>query len=407
MSGFELGSKVTLRAEMIDDANVRWESHGTFRVNDDGTVDLGSANPISGTYEDINPMGLFWSMSPVSEEHRYSIFERQSLEPVSVVFSAKVQNKSIATAQLERRFIATGIERIPVKESDLRGVVFRPPGPGPFSGIVSLSGSGGGLNENQAALLASHGHVVFALAYFNYEDLPKDLESIPLEYFGRALDWLAAREFVMGDRLAVTGRSRGGELVLLLGSMFPRIKVVVAYVPSGLLWSGFTRDGRDVAAWTYRGESLPYVMDRVSAEMKMEIFKEEPYVVTPYFHACLEHCEDLDAATIPVETINGSVLLVSGRDDQMWPSSMFSNWVMNRFEEKNFAHSYQHLSYEDAGHMITIPNLPSTVTQIRHPLSGQVFELGGTPKGNAYASSDSWTKVLQFLDSNLKHPGDQ
>ena len=91
----------------------------------------------------------------------------------------------------------------------------------------------------------------------------------------------------------------------------------------------------------------------------------------------------------------------------MWPSSMLSGMVMRRLEEKGFTHPYKHLSYKNAGHYITIPNLPSTVTQIRHPVAGQVFELGGTPRDNAFASSDSWAKALEFLDSNLGTPGNQ
>src|SRR5947199_123091 len=82
-----------------------------------------------------------------------------------------------------------------------------------------------------------------ALAYFNYEGLPQDLIEIPLEYFETAIGWLQRRPDLDGDRIAVSGTSRGGELVLLLGATFPAVKAVIAYVPSGIVHGGIGRSG--------------------------------------------------------------------------------------------------------------------------------------------------------------------
>jgi dienelactone hydrolase len=334
LSELDPGTSVILTAEMTDDSGERWKSHAEYMTDSGGMVDLNSTPPVSGTYSDMDPMGLFWSMEPSSDKNRNALFLKNTLDPVSMVFTVTVKEQQVCSATLERHFILMGTDRITVKERGLRGVLFRPPGSGPFAGIITLSGSGGGINEMQAALLASHGYAVLTLAYFHYDDLPEDLANIPLEYFETALNWLGGLDFVDGDRLVVTGRSRGGELVLLLGSVFPQIKAVIAYVPSGLVWGGFTRDDRDIPAWTFRGNAFPHVKDHVSEEKKKEIFAGEPYAVTPYFHACLEESGDLEDKTIAVEKINGSVLLISGRDDQMWPSSMLSDRIMTRFESQ-------------------------------------------------------------------------
>lgn len=50
-------------------------------------------------------------------------------------------------------------------------------------GVVDLYGTAGGLVEYRAALLASHGFVVLALAYFNFDDLPSGLDQLHVEYF--------------------------------------------------------------------------------------------------------------------------------------------------------------------------------------------------------------------------------
>lgn len=62
--------------------------------------------------------------------------------------------------------------------------------PGPFPGIVDLFGAGGGLPEYRASLLAGKGFAVMALAYHNYEDLPKGIENVHLEYFEEAVNYL-------------------------------------------------------------------------------------------------------------------------------------------------------------------------------------------------------------------------
>lgn len=62
--------------------------------------------------------------------------------------------------------------------------------PGPFPGIVDIYGAGGGLPEYRASLLAGKGFAVMALAYYNYEDLPKGMENIHLEYFEEAVNYL-------------------------------------------------------------------------------------------------------------------------------------------------------------------------------------------------------------------------
>jgi hypothetical protein len=56
-----------------------------------------------------------------------------------------------------------------------------------------------------------------------------------------------------------------------------------------------------------------------------------------------------------------------------------------------------HLRYPGAGHLCGgVPGTPAA-TESRHPVTGQVHSLGGSPAGNAQARADSWPRVLQFL----------
>jgi hypothetical protein len=61
------------------------------------------------------------------------------------------------------------------------------------------------------------------------------------------------------------GTSRGGELALQLGSMFPAIDAVVAYVPAKVRCAACCGNTRVPYAWTWGGQPLPYVLPRFAA----------------------------------------------------------------------------------------------------------------------------------------------
>jgi dienelactone hydrolase len=110
---------------------------------------------------------------------------------------------------------------------------------------VLLGGSEGGLPNGYAAgLLASHGYSVLALAYFDEPGLPPELQRIPLEYFQRAISWLAKQPDVDPTRITLIGSSRGGEAALLIGATYPQlVRAVAAYVPSDRVYPSPTNPG--------------------------------------------------------------------------------------------------------------------------------------------------------------------
>lgn len=63
-------------------------------------------------------------------------------------------------------------------------------GQGPFPAILDMFGAAGGLVEYRAALLARHGIMSLALAYFRYDDLPKSMNALDIDYGEEAADWL-------------------------------------------------------------------------------------------------------------------------------------------------------------------------------------------------------------------------
>ena len=60
--------------------------------------------------------------------------------------------------------------------------------------------------------------------------------------------------------------------------------------------------------------------------------------------------------------------LISGTDDGLWPSSMFSDRVVARLKASGFQYPVTHLRYEGAGHLIG-PNRTSSAMGLQPPPS--------------------------------------
>lgn len=405
LSGLSSGKTVTLWARTRDANDREWASSASFIADDNGVVDVTKQQPITGSYHTIDSMGLFWSMLPVNSKQPIP-FIPKAQQSLMLDLIAEIDGKAIASSQIERRFATNNIVREPLHEQGLVGTCYYP-GDGEWHpAIIILSGSDGKIRENQASLLASHGYVALTLVYFGaagIEGLPQNLVHIPLEYFETAIHWLQAQSFVNSDKIGVIGLSRGGELVLLLGSVFPEIKAVVAGSPSGLVNAGI--DGRDYSksAWTYHGKPLQQVSVKVTPLVVLKLWwnsiKQKSFSMRDMFMTTLNDRKHLEEATIRVESINGPVLLISGDDDQMWPSTPFSEQVMKRLKEYHHPYSDEHLHYPGAGHFVCFPygfpGLPPAVKRI------QGMAVGGGVEATAASVADSWPKILAFFEHSL------
>lgn len=375
-------------------------SSATFIADAKGVVDLSVQAPISGSYSGVDAMGLFWSRAPVSGAVATGM-AGMSKDPFTATLSAELEDgRPPILHAITRVFQGPGIASREVKVNGLVGRMFEPEQPGPHRAVLVVGGSNGGLGWSQemAGLLASRGYAALALAYFAAEGLPPTLDRIPLEYFGTALDWLSVQPGVAPKHLAVVGISRGGELALLLGATFPSIRAVVAYVPSGIVWPAYPPSGH--GAWTLEGKEVPYA-DGLSFDPSRTLPSRGDPSKFDYYLVPLQDAEYVAKTSIPVERINGPVLMISGIDDQLWPSTALTEFSVRRFEEHDFPHRFEHLKYADAGHSIGWPNGPATMLKSRHPVSGEEMDMGGTPEGTARARQDSWPRMLAFLQHAL------
>jgi acetyl esterase/lipase len=399
--GFKAGQQITLRARSEDGNEVIWESYATYLADSEGVVDIVNQSPISGTYTDVDPSGLFWSMRPVNiEEKDWKPYNFGDLDRLIVTLEAEVDGQVLSEARVERliRLPESKLVRESIREEGLVATFFHPAGGGPYPAVINLGGSGGGLSEQREALLSSCGYAVLALAYFGIEPLPQECVEIPLEYFEKAIKWLKSHKAVAPERIAVMGGSKGGELALLLGATFPDIRAVVGLVPSGIIWQGLgQRSFVPRSSWSREGEELPFAPFNWIQEDIQKLMKGEPIAFREWYNPQKIDPERIKLATIPVEKIKGPILLISGSDDLMWPSEIFSEMVIERLKKHDHPFPAQHICYQGAGHFLRLPYLP-TVTNQKH----RQYIVGGNARDDAHASLGSWTAILDFLDKHLR-----
>lgn len=141
LSNFKPSQKVTIRANTRFDKDYRCESYATFIADENGTVDLSKQKPIEGTYEDIDPMGLFWSMEMYKDKD--DEFYRDEMDPIHINFSAEVDGEIVASTFVERLFALPEVIRIPIREKGFVGTLFLPEIEGKYPVVIVLGGGYG------------------------------------------------------------------------------------------------------------------------------------------------------------------------------------------------------------------------------------------------------------------------
>jgi dienelactone hydrolase len=427
VTGASPGGRVRVSAWTMDDSSRRWESWAEFVARADGTIDLAEDASVAGSYRGVDEMGLFWSLElNPGDAGQHDQYLKKELTPAEITIEASAAGvRRIARARLERHFVAPGTAIRAVEEDGLAGLLFIPARDGLTPGgdsagrlptVITVGGSGGGLDWEIAAALAAHGFAAFALPYFGFEPLPASLNSVPLEYFERAIAWLGRQPEVDAGRLAIHGTSRGGELALLLASRIPLLRAVAGIVPGNVVWQGTGKapdDGGAAArdrnghrsSWTYRGEPLPFVPYRMSwfrvwTAARLIAFRK-PVRFVNLHRDSFKQKEIVERAKIEVEKIQAPILLVSAGADSIWPSEPMAQAIEERLAARKFGYEVKHVRNPGAGHALRLPHTPATTLVSKMPTFGFRFAFGGTPEATARARILAWRETVEFFRRHL------
>jgi hypothetical protein len=324
LSGLAPRESILLRATTTDAIGNAWHADALFRADASGRVDVAHSRSLSGSYVGRDGMGLLWSMSQVGSTEPRS---EQYLDPavVSKVRFQAIDDRAhlVATAMLTRRWRTSGVtlHRTTLAHDGFIGCYWSPAATSRrMPAILHFGGSEGGLGCG-VGLLSSRGYPELDIGYFALPGLPQHLHRIPLEYFEKALRWLARRPGVDPKRIVAWGISRGGEAAFLLGTTYPQlVDAVVDYVGGDTVFGGLDVPG---PAWTLHGRGIPA------------------------------------GTAIPIQDIAGPLFMVGGWGDTLFGSGAKVESMATELEAAHKS-NFTALTYAGAGHAIgdAVPNLP-------------------------------------------------
>ncbi|MFS0809599.1 acyl-CoA thioesterase/bile acid-CoA:amino acid N-acyltransferase family protein, partial [Shouchella sp. 1P01AA] len=399
MASFKLSLRTT------DDNKRKFQSQATFKSDNNGVIDLNTQAPISGNYTSVDSNGLFWSMS--SHDNKEQMFIKQTSAPLTFIMEVySDSDRLLKVFTFTRCFLLKDIEILPVNET-IVGTLYYPKNKTSLPAIVLLGGSDGSVHESSAALLATQGYAVLALAYFGKKGLPKGIENIPLEYVERSFNFLESKSFVNNKKFGIIGHSRGSELALLYASKHSRIRSVIAVAPSAIVFSGMLNfQATSQPAWTYKGEPFRFYTPERSFKDTVSFFRhlilKKPFSNIEKMKQIINDEDKLKPFKIPIQEIQAPIMFISGTDDHVQPAELFVKQMQHTLRDHKYSENNKFLFYKGAGHFSAFPanlsNLPQTLGTTNFNMT-MIF--GGTKENNAKAAQQTWAETIRFLKTTL------
>ena len=224
--------------------------------------------------------------------------------------------------------------------------------------MIVMSGSNGGIKLTKQAADFYHkkGIPALALALFATKGTQPYLDKVPIEYVESAIAWLKKQGY---KQIGIDGMSKGSEMALVAASMFSDISCVIVRVPSyfvseGLIGSGKKKAPSGTSCWSYKGQELAYApyKTRNFNMLKMFVKEKEMHIIS--FNRDKDIAPD---SIIPIEKIKAPILILSSKNDSVWPSYKSGIYIENRLKEAGFSYEYKHVAYENMSHAL-ITKLP-------------------------------------------------
>lgn len=402
VTGLKAAEPIDLRLEMQDAHGNVWRSSARLRADLHGVADTATSAAEQGSYRGIDAAGLLWSMQPesgVGAPSPLALRHAQDgllYEAVPMQLSVLRHGELIASRTLQRRLSTAGVVARVVQVAGASARLYLP-AEGTGTGVVhpavvTLGGAEGGIEAASAyaAWLASNGYVALAVGYYRMAGRPKDLINVPIEPVLDAVTWLQQQPSVDPQRIGVMGGSWGGIVAMAAAAHDPRLRSVVSWVGSPAPFRGIRRD---VVPADYRGVDLPPLTWKGAPLGYLPYRDEVDWSAPTSADARL-----LAQAMLPIERINGPVLLVAGGDDQLGDSGRMAavaeRWLRTR---RAVPMDDEVAYYSDAGHLITQMLQPTTFRN----QTGPHLQVGGTAEGYARADRESSQRVLAFLARTL------
>lgn len=220
--------------------------------------------------------------------------------------------------------------------------------------LLVLGGSEGSVafTNSVAKSFSAIGISALAVYYFRTIQTGCSLSNIPVETIEHAVNWLKNSGT---KKIIVYGLSKGAELALLAASLIAEINGVIAVSGSCCIFEGLTWNLKSSgkSSWQWRDNEVPYVSTSGAVPSFFStLIKNGEMNYFDSFNRLLE-VEMTENTVIRVENIKGPILLLSAKEDVVWPSKRMNELIIKRLEEKKFKYDYSHKTFSPASHFLT------------------------------------------------------
>jgi acetyl esterase/lipase len=323
-----------------------------------GRIDSATFKPVSGSYREADPLGLFWSGYPADSSDLPPAYrDIANVADGMLMVQVKRGSNIIASANMVLTPSNADLRFSKVQQAGLVGVYAAPKTGKRLPTLIVLHGSEGGNIEkaaNSAASYARLGFATIALAYYRQpyepaEFVPTSGTLIDVNQLERARDWLRDKPEADLRRMAIIGTSKGGEMAMVGASRYAWVKAAVGCVPSDVVWQGFGEGEHDLplrSTWMLDGAKLPFI----------PLF---PYVdgrfrdnTDRYERSRRFNAETALAARIPIEKTKAKLLLIGGDRDEVWASGAMSRNIAETMRRAGKGRQVETAIFPMAGHQI-------------------------------------------------------
>ncbi|XP_026169814.1 acyl-coenzyme A thioesterase 3-like [Mastacembelus armatus] len=382
VEGLRSRQVVTMRARSTDEKGVVFSSSATYRADGSGKIDLLRDPSLSGSYVGVEPMGLLWSMKADALHKRFQ--KPCALNPHVVKFSVHEEDREdrmLAEVTNERLLIGNGVSRVPVKGRNFQGVLFTPPGQGPFPAVLDLCTL---MSEKGASLLANKGFVVLAVPV--YTDKPHNVKQTNLDHFKEAVDFLQQQPKVGSKGVGIVSQSKGGEIALSLAAFVSGVEATV--------WINGCSAVSLVPLYYKNQQIIPPLL----FDTNKMIHTESGASIIKYGLENPLSAENKDSL-VPIEQAKGRFLFVASEDDHCWDTKAYMDQMVERLKHHG-KENFETVCYPGAGHLMEPPYSPYCPSSFSGVISNVVL-WGGEARAHAAAEVHLWSKIQEFFRTHL------
>ena len=251
------------------------------------------------------------------------------------------------------------------------------------------------------ALQASRGITTLAVAYFGYDDLPRDPTKIDLELFEEAVDIVTSMPNTVPDRCGVWSSCIGSIFGLLLGIHCNKVKAVASVNGAVIPFGTQVR---------FRGEVLTAPMIKLASK-HMNFDKD--LVAWPRHDVIANWLSRRNNNAIHAGgASNDTRFLMITTADCAFGGPMHAK-VFKDLSELHGNINVEHLKYDYGGHIIEPPYSsfnsyvynpywPYREGGPELPTPGCNLASGGSVEDNYRVMEDMWSKILRFVYKNVR-----